>query len=136
MQIPARVDLTRTFLVILIIAVLITGSLWTLLPFLAALIWAATIVIATWPMLLRVQAGTGGRRGPATAVMTVVMLATFIVPSALAIGVLVDAAIRAADVAQAVAAQGLGPAPPWLRVRVPLWRKPANTDASWRSQGH
>jgi predicted PurR-regulated permease PerM len=114
MQTPARVDLTRIFLVILIIAVLITGSLWTLLPFLVALIWAATIVIATWPLLLWVQARMGGRRAPATATMTVVMLATFIVPSALAIAVLVDAAIKATDIVQEVAAQGLGPAPSWL----------------------
>jgi predicted PurR-regulated permease PerM len=109
-----RPDLTRTFLVILIISLLICGSLWTMLPFLGALIWAATIVIATWPLLLRVQAMTGERRAPATAVMTLVMLATFIVPSALAIGVLVDAAIRAVDLIQAASAQGLGPAPAWL----------------------
>ena len=79
MQQVARADLTRIFLVILIIAVLIAGSLWTLLPFLGALIWAATIVIATWPLLIKAQNWAGGRRSVATAFLTIVMLAIFIV---------------------------------------------------------
>jgi predicted PurR-regulated permease PerM len=114
MQTTGQADLTRIFLVILIIAVLIVGSLWTLLPFLGALIWATTIVVATWPLLLKVQERTGGNRALATTVMTVVMLATFIVPSALAIGVLVDSAIKGADLVQAVSAGGINPPPPWV----------------------
>ena len=42
-------DLTRITLVVLIIGALLAGSLWTLLPFLGALIWSATIVVATGP---------------------------------------------------------------------------------------
>ena len=41
-------DLTRTILGALFIVSLIGISLWILLPFLAATIWAATIVAATW----------------------------------------------------------------------------------------
>src|SRR5580658_10906608 len=83
-------DLTRIILVVLIIAALIGGSLWTLLPFLGAIIWAATIVVATWPLLLRVQRVAGGSRSVATALMTGAMLTIFIVPFWLAIGVLLD----------------------------------------------
>src|SRR5262245_113333 len=97
MQTSDRIDLTRIFLVILIIALLIAGSLWTLAPFLGALIWATTIVVATWPLLLKVQQFTARRRAPATAVMTIVMLATFIVPFALATAVLIDAAASAGE---------------------------------------
>lgn len=107
-------DLTRTFLVILIIALLIAGSLWTLLPFLGALIWAATIVVATWPLMIKVERAAGGRRSIATAVMTLVMLAIFIVPFGLAAGVLLDAAVEGADLVRAVAAEGLGAPPSWL----------------------
>ena len=59
-------DLTRITLAVLIIGVLIAGSLWTLLPFVGALIWEATIVVATWPLLVRVQriAGEGHILGP------------------------------------------------------------------------
>jgi predicted PurR-regulated permease PerM len=114
MQTQIQSDLTRTVLVILIIAVLITGSLWTLLPFLSAVIWATTIVVATWPMLLNMQRRMGGHRGAATAFMTIVMLAVFIVPFALAVAVLVDAAVRSAELLRSVTSEGLPPAPAWL----------------------
>jgi predicted PurR-regulated permease PerM len=114
MQTPAQPDLTRTFLVILIISVLIVGSLWTLLPFLGAIIWAGTIVIATWPLMLRVQSVTGGRRGAATALMTIVMLAIFIVPFWLAVGVLLNAAVEGVELVREVAAQGVAPPPDWV----------------------
>ena len=45
-------DITRIVLMVLFIFVLLAGSFWTLLPFLGGLIWAATVVIATWPLLL------------------------------------------------------------------------------------
>ena len=107
-------DLTRTTLVVLFIGVLIVGSLWTMLPFLGALIWATTIVVATWPLLLFVQRLVGGNRTVATVVMTLVALTIFIVPFWIAIGVLVDAAIQGADLARTYLATGLGPPPTWL----------------------
>ena len=85
-------DLTRTTLIVLFIGVLIVGSLWTMLPFLGALIWATTIVVATWTLMLQVQRLVGGNRTIATVVMTVVALAIFIVPFWFAIGGLIDAA--------------------------------------------
>jgi predicted PurR-regulated permease PerM len=113
MQTPQS-DLTRTFLVILIIAMLIVGSLWTLLPFLGGLIWAGTIVVATWPLLLKVQRLAGGRRAVATATMTIVMLLIFIVPFALAVGVLLEAAVEGVDLVKAAVTVGLKAPPAWL----------------------
>ena len=107
-------DLTRTTLVVLFIGVLIVGSLYTMLPFLGALIWAATIVVATWPLLLFVQRLVGGNRTVATAVMTGVALVIFIVPFWFAIGALIDAAVQGADLAKTYLASGLGPPPAWL----------------------
>lgn len=114
MQTNARPDLARIFLVILIIALLITGSLWTLLPFMSAIIWATTIVVATWPMLLDVERRLGGRRAPATAFMTLAMLVLFIVPFAVAVGMLLEAAVKSADLLRHVTENGLPPAPLWL----------------------
>ncbi len=108
------IDLTRITLVILIIVLLIVTSLWTMLPFLGALIWATTIVVATWPLLLRVQKAAGGRRSIATVVMTVVMLVIFIVPFSLAIGMLIDAAGKGVDFVRTLSTQGLGAPPEWL----------------------
>ena len=45
-------DLTRTTLAVLFIAALILASFWIIRPFLPAVIWAAMIVIATWPIML------------------------------------------------------------------------------------
>jgi predicted PurR-regulated permease PerM len=107
-------DLTRTTLVVLFIGVLIVGSLWTMLPFLGALIWATTIVVATWPLLLFVQRLVGGNRAVATAIMTGVALAIFIVPFWFALGTLLDGAVQGADLARTYLEHGLGPPPAWL----------------------
>lgn len=59
----APYDLTRITLLVLIIGVLLAGSLWTLLPFLSAFVWGATIVVATWPLLLIIAGVIGGLIG-------------------------------------------------------------------------
>lgn len=107
-------DLTRTTLVVLFIGLLIVGSLWTMLPFLGALIWATTIVVATWPLMLRVQRFMGGNRTMATVVMTGVALAIFIVPFWFAIGALIDGAAQGVDLVRSYLTNGLGPPPAWL----------------------
>ncbi|MCK7500174.1 MAG: hypothetical protein MZW92_65150 [Comamonadaceae bacterium] len=40
----------------LFLAALIGGSLWTLRPFIGPAIWATMVVVATWPLMLRLQA--------------------------------------------------------------------------------
>ena len=73
-------DLARTTLQLLALAALIGTSLWIMRPFLVALVWAATVAIATWPLLLRAQSWFGGRRGLAVALMTIVFLLILVVP--------------------------------------------------------
>ena len=51
----AHRDLTRTTLAVLFIGGLIAASIWVLRPFLLSIVWAGTLVITTWPMMLRVQ---------------------------------------------------------------------------------
>jgi predicted PurR-regulated permease PerM len=114
MQAPGQTDLTRTILAILITLGLIVGSAWTLLPFLSALAWATTIVVATWPLMLRVERRMGGRRAVATTVMMLVILAIFIVPFSLAIAVLLQASIEGLEIVRAVARDGLPSPPAWL----------------------
>jgi predicted PurR-regulated permease PerM len=81
-------DLTSTTLGVLFIGVLTASSLWVVLPFLSALLWATMIVISTWRLLLFVQSKLGGRRGPAAAVMTVVLLLVLVIPLGMAVGAL------------------------------------------------
>lgn len=79
---PSRqsVDLARILLVIVILAGLMVGSLYVLRPFLPGLVWATTIVVATWPILLAIQRYCGGRRWIATMVMLIILLFVIVLP--------------------------------------------------------
>ena len=81
-------DLALTVLSVLLMLVLIGGALWVLRPFLLSLIWATMIVVATWPLLLKVQAALR-RRALAVTIMAAAMLMVFVVPLFLAIDTVV-----------------------------------------------
>ena len=85
-----QTDLTRTILGALFILSLIGVSLWILRPFLAAIIWAAMIVLATWPLMIRVQGWLWGRRGLAVTVMSLILLCLLVAPLMAAIGLIVS----------------------------------------------
>jgi predicted PurR-regulated permease PerM len=119
MPTASQFELTRATFIVLIIVVLTAGSAWTLWPFVSALIWATTIVVPTWPLLLRVQRGMGGSRTAAATVMTVTVLALFVVPLGLAVGVLLDAAVQGVALVRAATRDGLPLPPSWLE-SIPL----------------
>jgi predicted PurR-regulated permease PerM len=73
-------DLARNLLVVVILSALMIGSLYVLKPFLFGLIWATTIVVATWPVMLAVQRRCGGRRWLATVAMLIVLLVVIVLP--------------------------------------------------------
>jgi predicted PurR-regulated permease PerM len=114
-----RSDLARTTLSVLFIGGLIAGSLWILSPFIAAFIWAVMIVVATWPLMLRVERMLWGKRSLAVVAMSLALLAILIVPITVAIdAILKHTADLAALAARLVEAQ-LPPAPGWL-ARFPI----------------
>ncbi|BCP55177.1 membrane protein [Kaistia sp. 32K] len=84
-MIGERLDLTRITLAVLFIGAILATSIWILLPFLPAIIWATTLVVASWPLMLWVQRHTGNRRGLAALILTLVLLLILIVPFWLAI---------------------------------------------------
>ena len=84
-----QADLTRVTLIVVSIAAMMIGTFWIIQPFLAATIWATTLVVASWPLLLRIQDILGGRRGLAVAVMTILLLVIVLVPIWLAISTIV-----------------------------------------------
>ena len=112
-------DVTRIVLLVLVIGLLLVGSFLTLLPFLGALIWAITIAVATWPLLMLVQQKTGGRRTIAVLIMTLLILLAFIVPLSVAISALLQAAGRSPALVQDFMVRGLGEPPRWI-ASVPL----------------
>jgi predicted PurR-regulated permease PerM len=107
-------DITRVVLWVVVVGALLAGSFLTLLPFLSGLIWATTITVATWPALIRLQGLMGGRRSLAIAVMTLLVALAFIVPFAIAVTTLLDAAGQSPAVIKDFLARGLRPPPPWI----------------------
>jgi predicted PurR-regulated permease PerM len=115
---PSR-DLARVTLGVLVIGLLMLASLFVLEPFLAAIVWAGMLVVATWPLMRAVQTRLGGRRWIAIVVMTLAILLILILPFALAVGTIAD---HTEDIAGWVksAADAKLPAPPGWVAKVPL----------------
>jgi predicted PurR-regulated permease PerM len=83
-------DITRGVLAVLFIVALIGSSIWILRPFLGAIVWAATIVVATWPLMIAAQAWLWGKRALAVTLMTLLLLCVLVVPLTFAIGTIVS----------------------------------------------
>jgi predicted PurR-regulated permease PerM len=111
---PARPDIARFTLAVLCLLLLIVASLYVLRPFLAALVWATTVVVSTWPLLRRLEARFGGRRAPAVAVMTLAMLLLLIVPLWAAVATVVGSVDQVTALAETLTTAGLPPPPAWI----------------------
>jgi predicted PurR-regulated permease PerM len=116
---PPAYDLPRITLQVLAIGVMTAASVWVMRPFVPAVVWATMIVIATWPILLAVQARLGGRRGWAVAVMVVALTALLVVPIWLGISTIAENSDRMGQFIHSLATEGLPPPPGWLE-RVPF----------------
>jgi predicted PurR-regulated permease PerM len=112
---PQARDLARTTFAVLFIGALLGASLWILRPFLGPAIWATMVVVATWPLMQRLQHLLWGRRALAVTVMTLLLLLLFVVPLSMAIVTIVSNADRMVDWAKMAAEYRLPEAPPaWL----------------------
>ena len=109
-----RQDLTRVTLAVLFIGGLLVASILVIRPFLPAIVWALTLVLATWPLLLWVQRRTGNRRWLAVLVMTLVLLLVVIVPLWLAIDTIVGNLDDIGGLVQTVLSLRIPPPPHWL----------------------
>ena len=107
-------DLTRTLLGMLCVGALIVAAFWIVRPFLAAAIWAMTIVVVTWPLLLRLQRRLWNSRGLAITAMMVVLVLLLAVPLLLAVGTLVSNADEIADRVRQLIGYRIPSPPVWL----------------------
>ena len=115
MQRQSSADLARTTFGVLVIGLLLGTSLWVLRPFLGPAIWAVMVVVATWPLMLRVQRVLWGKRALAVVVMTLLLLTLFVVPLTLAVVTIVGNADRMVEWAKLAATYRLPDLPPdWL----------------------
>jgi predicted PurR-regulated permease PerM len=130
-----RQDLARIVLSVICTLMLIAVSLWVLLPFLAATVWATMLVVTTWPALMSLQARFGNRRAPAVAVMTLALLLLLVVPLWAAIDTIATHADDVAALVKRVAESGLPPPPEWV-AKVPLVGKRLSaTLVAWAQAG-
>jgi predicted PurR-regulated permease PerM len=104
---------------VLSIATLAAASFWIARPFLPAAIWATMIVIATWPVMLRLQSILGGKRGLAVAAMTLALLLVFVVPASLAALTVFENSGTVMEWLHSVRTEPLPQPPSWLE-GVPL----------------
>jgi len=112
-------DVTRTTLAILFISLLIFASFWVVRPFISAFIWATTIVVATWPLLLRLQQRLWGKRRLAVVVMSLALLLVLLVPLTLAVVTIVDKADQIVAWIKSLASFTVPSPPQWL-ASIPL----------------
>ena len=110
----ARSDLARNTLGVLFIGGLILAAFWVLRPFIGPAIWATTIVVATWPLLKRLESRSGQRRAPAVIGMTLALLLLFVVPVTLAIITLVQNADEIVELAKQLARLRMPTPPEWI----------------------
>ena len=129
-------DLTRITLGVLFITGLLYASFSVVQPFLPATVWATTLVIATWPLLLQTQRLCFGSRGLAVAVMTLVLLLLFVVPMWLAISTIVAQSDRIIALGTALTDFHMPEHPAWMADiplvgdrLVDLWHQAQSVDA-------
>ena len=109
-----RNDLARTTLGVLFIVAMIAASLWIMRPFLAPVIWATMIVVATWPLMLKIEAAFGRRRLPAVAAITIAMLLVFVLPFWTAVSTIVEYSDEMVQWAKALKEITIPQPPDWV----------------------
>jgi len=112
-------DFMRYIISTVVIALLIAISIWVLLPFFAAGVWAAMIVVATWPWFMKLDRQVGNRRYLSVSMMTIGMLTFLVVPLWLSITTIVQHSGQVIDFGKSLASNGFPEAPSWL-LGVPL----------------
>ena len=69
-----RHDLPKLMFCMLFILVMMITSFWVIQPFIMDLAWAVMVVIATWPLLIKLQILLWGRRSLAVIIMTLLLI--------------------------------------------------------------
>lgn len=124
-----RPDLFRTVQLVAIFVGLGAMTLWVLRPFLPALVWATTIAVATWPLMLGLQRRLWKRRGLAVTVMTVALLLVLVLPLLATITAVVGNSDRIGVWVESLQTGAYDEPPSWL-AGLPLFGE--QLDAKWR----
>ncbi|MDP3672322.1 MAG: AI-2E family transporter [Telluria sp.] len=107
------------------ISLLVVGCLFVLRPFLAAILFAAAVVISSWPLYLLLLDRSKGRRNLAALSMTLSLTLVVILPIALVAYNLADDVGRFYEQIKLGVESGIVVLPSWLR-RIPLVGAPVD----------
>jgi predicted PurR-regulated permease PerM len=139
-QMAVRRDLTHTILSIAFICLLIASTFWILRPFLGSLVWGTIVVIATWPILEKLETKLVKKRRFAVLLMTVLLLLVVLIPLMLAVLTITKNAADITAKVKSLNSVSLPSPPEWLG-RIPFtgekisneWRKFASLNRDERS---
>jgi len=111
-------DNDRLLLRLLLMA-LLAASVWVLLPFWSALVWAAVLAFASWPLMRLLTQLLRGREAAAAGLLTLCWIVLVALPLVwLGFG-LVDRVREGVELVKNLQVSGLPPPPSWM-ARVPL----------------
>ncbi|CNE90004.1 AI-2E family transporter YdiK [Yersinia nurmii] len=85
-----RYDLPKLIFGVIFIMIMIIASFWVVQPFIMGFAWAGMVVIATWPLLIRLQGLLWGRRSLAVVIMTLLLILLFVIPIALLVSSILE----------------------------------------------
>lgn len=109
-----EMDVTRTTLGVMFLFGLVASSLTILQPFLPSIIWAATLVIATWPVMVLIQKMLFKRRSLAVLAMTLGLLAIVVIPFGAAVETIVKHSDQIVNLANDITTMEVPTAPMWV----------------------
>lgn len=112
-------DLPRVLIASGFIILMAGGCLWIMSPFLPAIIWATTLVVSTWPLMLKVERKFGNKRSLAVVAMMTVMALIVLVPLILAFSTFLTHSDTILTWTRNIPNMKVPPPPEWL-ARFPL----------------
>lgn len=104
----------ETITAFLAIAALALGCILVLRPFLSALLWAAIVTFATWPLYVRLERALNHHRSVAALLMTVMLALGFVVPLFFLGSAIAQTATDAVDFIRGLLSDGPPAPPPWI----------------------
>ena len=107
-------EIINSAILVLCVGALMAGAFAVLSPFIPALVWAAIVVVATWPLLLRLERFCRGRRRLAIALLSFGLLLVIVLPVTLLLSTLINWAPRLRDLVTQWLAGPLPMPPEWL----------------------
>lgn len=127
-------ETTRTNARLAIATLIVIGAVWVLMPFVAALLFAAILCLTTWPVFAWIEARVGGRATLASLLTTLLLAAAVLLPMSYLAATVADAVTQLLAILRTWLSEGEAGPPGWL-TSLPLvgeqlaayWRKVAGS---------